>query len=254
MAGLLNSPKKNMAKACKLSAVAAEKGASLVLFPEGCLNGNAFTRSRQDSIPADPASFAKLQKISDKTGITICIGFTAPLEDKFNNAFAIIRPDRKILFQYKCARSSQEPEFLSAFKDAKRTVFEVDGVRTVISICCEYGLERIEESIKDASPKLILHPSAGCLRKDQVASGRSESQAARSFRKECRSGVERSAEEVRRRGIPKICANPIGFDGETFWPGNSFAVDGKGNIILWIPGENRPGQMKDSIELRIIPI
>lgn len=62
--------------------------------------------------------------------------------------------------------------------------------------------------------------------------------------------IDRTAEEVARREIPKISANPVGFDGEIFWPGNSFAIDGKGRLILWMPGENRPEQMKDAVMLR----
>ena len=135
MVGRLKKTKENMAKACTLVKDAAQKGARLVLFPEGCLNGNSFTQEKQDYMNADPSEFRMLQEMADRYNITVCIGFTAPLADKFNNAFAIIRPENGILFQFKCARSNQEPEFLASYEDEKRTIFEVDGVRTVIVIC-----------------------------------------------------------------------------------------------------------------------
>lgn len=254
MVGRLKSPVENMTLACALSKKAASKGASLVLFPEGCLNGNAFSREKQDFLNADPREFSVLQEIADRSNMTVCIGFTAPLKDKFNNAFAIIRPEKELLFQFKCARSDGEPEFLAVYGDEKRIVFEVDGVRTVISICSELGCERIEKSIREAAPELLLHPSAGRLMEEQVASVDSDEQKTEAFKKECLSVILRTVEDVKCRAMPKICANPIGFDGETFWPGNSFAIDASGKIVLWMEGENNPDRMEAKVEVKNIRI
>lgn len=35
----------------------------------------------------------------------------------------------------------------------------------------------------------------------------------------------------------------LGFDGETWWPGNGYAVSAKGEILAWVKGENRPDRM-----------
>ncbi len=254
MVGRLNNIKENMTTACSLCKKAARKGAKLILFPEGSINGNAFAIEHQDFLPTDPLEFSIFQDIADSCDITVCIGFTTPLADKLNNAFAIIRPEKEILFQYKCARTGQEPEFLAPYNDATRAVFEVNGVRIVIVICCEYGLPNIEKMIGSAAPDLLLHPSAGCLREDQVASGGNHEQKTEAFKKECLSVIKSAAAEVKRRGIPKICSNPVGFDGERFWPGNSFAIDKNGEIVLWMKGENSPDRMKNKVEFKNIPI
>jgi predicted amidohydrolase len=62
----------------------------------------------------------------------------------------------------------------------------------------------------------------------------------------CRQIVTRSAAEVRHRGIPKAAANPIGFDGAAWWPGNSFVIDARGRVVCWLKGENRPARMQAS--------
>ena len=71
-----------------------------------------------------------------------------------------------------------------------------------------------------------------------------EAKAVASFSEECRGVVEKAAQQARLTGMPKAGANPLGFDGETWWPGNSYAVDARGEVVLWLPGENRPERMR----------
>ncbi len=234
--GKLGSTRENMAVACRVSRKAAKSGARLILFSEGALNGNALTIEKQDFLPAEPESFISLQNVADETGIVICIGFTAPLEDKLNNAFAILRPHEKILFQYKCARMNLEPTFLTAYSNAARIVFDVDDVRIVICICCEYGQPKIEKAIEIAEPDLILHPSAG-YEKDGQPDSNLTAKAKQALFRSFRSCVFGAAAEIAERGIPKVSANPRGFDGELWWPGNSYVLSGDGEILLWIEGE-----------------
>lgn len=255
-AGRLNAWQENMQEVASLSEEAARQGARLILFPEGAITGNAFhDRRRQDAIPASTVSFAPLTTVAVRRGITICAGFTTPLQDKLNNVFAIVQPDGNIWFQHKCFRSSTEPEFLIAWTDPRRTVFDVDGVRVVISICSEYGVPAIEAAVRTVAPDIILHPSAGCLMHDQLASNEVEAVGpAREFPTLARTGVESSVREVAARGIPKVSANPVGFDGETYWPGNSFIIGSDGQILLWLRAENNPARMHSSVGVTDVPV
>jgi len=234
--GKLGATSENMATACRVSRAAAQGGAKLILFPEGALNGNALTREKQDFLLAEPESFTSMQNVSDETGITICIGFTAPLEDKLNNAFVIIRPQEKLIFQYKCAKSNMEPDFLMAYPNATRMSFDINGTRIVLCICCEYGRPQIENAIAVADPDLILHPSAG-YEKDGQPDSKLTTEATQALFQNFQSCVVGAAADIAERGIPKVSANPLGFDGELWWPGNSYALSGDGEILLWMKGE-----------------
>ena len=236
-----------------MSEEAAAAGARLVLFPEGCLNGNAMRREQQDSMLLEPAAFASLQATANKDDIVICVGFTVPVSDKMNNAFAIIQPAKPLLIQYKCWRSRLEPEFLMAWPDATRTVFEVDGVRCVISICCEYGMEWIDKAVHASDPDMILNPSAGSIKPDQVQFGEPTA-ATDQFRKDCSMFMDRAVESVKKTGLVKVSTNPLGFDGETWWPGNSYIVGGDGSVLVWRKGENRPEHMGPTVDVVSVPL
>ena len=246
MAGTLGDTPGNIALACKLSLSAAERGARIILFPEGCLNGNAFRRDRQESMPISAAAFAKLQSVADAHDIVICVGFTTPVAGGLNNAHAVLTPKSKLRVQYKCARSPQEPEFLVAWPDITRTTFQIDGIRVAISICVENGLPHIDAAVADVAPDLLLFPSGGCMQPDEVVHGE-PTQKTEAFLNGCAAIVANAAVAAGRDTLCRLCANPLGFDGETWWPGNSFALNADGKITLWMKAENRPEFMTPSV-------
>ena len=235
IAGKLGETRDNLQIASRVSRNAARDGARLIVFAEGFLSGNAFLREKQDFLPAEIESFELLQDVSDKENITICIGFTAPLKGGFNNAFAIIQPNKEVVIQYKCTRSPMEPEFLVVYDDVSRKEFDVDGINVVISICSESADQRVEDAITLSNPDLILHPSAGYEEEHQP--NKSLSLSLKCEREKFLSFVDAGAEKAAKRGIAEISANPLGFDGDIWWPGNSFAVSKNGDVLLWMKGE-----------------
>jgi len=52
---------------------------------------------------------------------------------------------------------------------------------------------------------------------------------------------------VREWSIPKISANPVGFNGQVHRPGNSDIVDETGRILTSLPGDNRPTAMPSGV-------
>jgi predicted amidohydrolase len=240
--GPLDNPRANMDEACRLARSAAENKARLLLLPEGCLTGNALSSAnRQPAMALEPALFEPLTAIARNAGMTICAGFATPFDGAFNVVQAILRPDGSVHFQRKGFRARSEPAFIKAWPDPARTPFVVDGVTVVITICSEFGEAAIMHEVHRHKPGLILHPSAGKMQNADVWSPATMSTTpVRDFRKNCRTIVEKSAAHNTTLGIPRVAANPVGFDGETWWPGNGYAVGGNGEILCWVEGENRP--------------
>jgi predicted amidohydrolase len=246
----------NTEEVIRLSRAAAEQGAELVLFPEGCLTGNALRDiSRQALLPAEPSAFTALRQTAVGQGIAICAGFAAPVAGSANIVHAIALPDGQVLFQRKAFRTAQEAAFLIPWPDPARTVFAVQGVRAVVVICSEYGAPAVERELAAVRPDLILHPSAGRMTEAHILRpGVDRSTAAAGMAAECRAVIEGASKEVAQRGIPKLGANPLGFDGETWWPGNSFIIEGDGRVAAWLPGENDPARMAPAIAVAEVTI
>ncbi len=243
--GPLDKPEDNMAEACRLARDAAAAGARLLLLPEGCLTGNALTDpARQAALPAEPGAFAPLSRIARQTGITLCAGFTTRVDGGFTVAHAILLPDGAVRFQHKAFRASGEPKHLKAWPDPARAPFTVDGRTVIIAICSEFGPGVIMDEVLRCKPDLILHPSAGRMKEEEVwQAGRDQDPPVRNFLSNCRTVVEKAAQNPLAAGIPRLSANPVGFDGETWWPGNAYALSGAGAILAWVEGENRPEKM-----------
>jgi predicted amidohydrolase len=255
MTARLHDTQNNVTEACRLSAEAAAQGARLILLPEGCLTGNAILDpSRQATLPLEPPPFAAIQAVADESGITICPGFVAPEGELFNLVQAIIRPHEAILFQRKATRYGGEPEFLTAWPDATRQCFEVEGVRVAVVICSEWGAAPVEASLTKAAPQILLHSSAGKLQRHELVAEDAAEATIEAFHEEQRKVVEIAATDVAHRGIPKLAANPIGFDGEEWWPGNSYVIDGNGSILLNLRAEGRPSDMTASVGAVDLPI
>jgi len=255
MVSRLQDAEANLQEACRLSRDAAVQGARLLLLPEGCLTGNALSgRAQQATLPLTASAVAPLQAVADETGITICAGLATPFGEQVNIVHAIVRPHAPPLFQRKAFRASSEPAFLAPWPDPARVLFTVDGVRIAILICSEAGADAPREAALQARPDLVLHPSAGCLRPDQVARGEDDAERIEAFRREYRGVVERTGEQVRAWGVPKASANPIGHDGETWWPGNSFVLDARGAVCAWLHGENLPARMAPAVGVADLPL
>ncbi len=253
----LNDTGGNIERACEASRWAAEDGARLILLPEGCLTGNALRDPAcQQVIDPGPESLAALIATADRHNIAICAGFAIRAgTDLFTLVHAAILPGQRVLLQHKAYRASTEPPFLTPWPDPQRVVFSIDGIRIVIAICSELGTPAVNAAMADAAPHLVLHPSAGKM-PDQQVSGcpLAEPEAVAAFAGECRGVVERAAQKIKASGLPRLASNPVGFDGETWWPGNSYAVTASGEIALWLPGENHADRMVTRVGTVDLPV
>lgn len=249
MVCLLHDNAANIRTACDLSREAARQGARLIVLPEGCLTGNALTGPGQQAVlPVEPGAFADLARVATAGNIVICAGFIAAFGEKFNTVHAIVEPGGSVRFQRKAFRAKTEPPFIAAWPDPARVVFAVDGIRMTLAICSEFGAPGVREAMEAAPVDLVLHPSAGSMKPEQVWPEGTEATPARlAFDADCHDIVTRAAAGIKSAGVPRMGSNPVGFDGETWWPGNSYAVDARGTVALWMKGENRPARMVSTV-------
>ena len=244
---LLLKVEDNFASACRLATTAAEQQVRLILFPEGCLTGNAISaKDKQATIRKDDPRFQQLQDIADNWQITICIGFAMEYHDLVNLVQAVIRPSQQPLFQHKSARVAGEPEFLVAWPDNRREIFSVDDMTVAIQICSEGGTPEVREQIEQIKPDILLYPSAGRLRQDELLNDDDEIEAEK-LHLDYRCKLRQRHSDYRAQGMIQLIANPVGFDGENWWPGNSFIVDKNGDVGALLAGEHRPGHMSPAV-------
>jgi predicted amidohydrolase len=254
MTGLLQNTDANITTACLLSTQAACLGARLIVLPEGCLTGNALSRpDQQATLPVEPDAFTQLRATAMAEDIVISAGFVTRCDEKFNVVQANILPDGQVLFQRKAARATTEPPFLVPWHDSTRVAFTVDGVRIVVVICSEMGSPAVHYAVTAAAPHLVLHTSAGRIKEGQHCECYQDGEGRRVW-ESMRRVVERGAKATAAHGIPRVGANPIGFDGETYWPGNSFGVDAHGVIRLWMPGTHLITEMRPSVAIAEFPV
>jgi predicted amidohydrolase len=251
----LDRPGDNMPEACSLARQAAAGGARLLILPEGCLTGNALSRAeRQPSMPAEPGALEPLTAIAWETGLTICAGFATPFDGMFNLVHAVIPPEGPVLFQHKAARASTEPPFIKAWPDPVRVPFVVDGMTVVIAICSEFANSAVMAEVRRCKPDLLLHPSAGSMKPEEVWTPASAgTPPVLEFRTKSRRVVDRAAAGNIEMGIPRAGANPVGFDGETWWPGNCYALGSGTEVLCWVEGENRPEHQVSRLGFADIP-
>lgn len=248
MPGVLNDTQANLHQACMLAVQAAADGARLLLLPEGCLTGNALSvPERQEALPLDPAAFTVLQAVADAARMTICAGFHTRVDGKFNAVHAILQPCVSPKFQRKAARAESEPVFLTPWPDPERVVFEVDGVRVAIVICSEMGQSAVMGCVGAKRPDLLLHPSAGREPQDALWRAAPSMDVREGFRRKTEAIVSAACRRVKEERTARVCANPVGFDGETYWPGNSYGISADGSVALHLAAENDPMKMNPGV-------
>lgn len=255
MPALLHKTPTNIKMAVSLAERAAENGARLLLLPESCLTGYAIDEQAEQAVlEPTAAAFAELTAVARQQDITICAGFASAYADGINVAHAIIQPNGSVIVQRKSTRAATEPEFYRTWPDPARTVFEVDGIRIVVVICSEMGDLAVANAVIRSEAQLILHPSAGVLREDEIRHSPITEKEKKSDLQGMLQVVERAAEQVATTGRPRLAANPIGFDGSHYWPGNSYAIEGNGAIRIWLHGTCVPDEMQPAIGVEEINI
>ncbi len=248
MPGILHDIPANFACAAELSRAAAAAGAKVIILPEACLTGYAMREAADQALlPLEAAAFKPLTAVAADTGITICAGFVTAFEDGVNCCHAIIEPSGPVRFQRKAGRASSEPAFYRKVHDPRREMLEIDGIRLAVIICCEWGSPAVMDAAKAAGAQLLLHPSAGSIPAAEVLFSDPGPEKLAEVSRGMRKVVDGAAAGIGKHGLPKVGANPIGFDGQTYWPGNSYAINADGSVPMWLEGTHLVAAMHPRI-------
>lgn len=228
----------NLDVAARLCAQASTRRADLILFPEchatGCSYRDTGSLVRRTAQPADGRIGLRLRSLAKQFSMAVCCGTFERCAGKIYNTQLVAFPDGRLEGQRKGAPSPPEKSVIAC--QAKRQCFEWNGVRFAILICHDLTLPDFRKQLDKLKIDLLLHPSAG-----KICGTASEERLL------AQSALERGQALACKLGVAYAVANPIGFSGEDYYPGNSWLINSQGRIRVRLPATTALGQMKDAV-------
>lgn len=239
----------NLEKVRAWTAIAAERGAQLALFPECCLTGYWFLRKLgRDSLealaepaPEGPSSQALLE-LSRKLNIIVGAGFLERAGDRIFNAYAVALPDGGFHVHRKIhAFISEHISSGSAF-----TVFDAPMGRLAVLTCYDNNLiENVRiVALMGADVLLAPHQTGGCASSNPHKMGLVDRRLWDS-RESDPAAIEEELRGPKGRGwlmrwLPSrahdnglflVFSNGIGVDDDEIRTGNAMILDPYGRIL-----------------------
>ena len=220
-------------------AQAQAQGADLILFPECHASGYSYRDlAALTAATADPLSgriARRLSELAQRHDLVVCCGMFEREGDLIFNTHVVAFPDGRLDRQRKGITEGIESVVISL--DRTRRVFEWNGLRFGILICADSALQDHPEQFSALQVTLLLHPCAG-----RILSIGPDAQAA--LQKEADAGFQTGCTLAQTLDVTYAAANPIGFSGEDYYPGNSWIVRPDGRharlIATSLPGEMLP--------------
>jgi predicted amidohydrolase len=182
--------------------------------------------------PFDGAIGRRLCLLAKEFALVVCCGTIERDQGRFYNTHLVAFPDGRLERQRKGELNQLEQTVFSA--EARRCAFEWNGLRFGILVCADLALRNCAEEFRALGVRLVLNPSAGRL---DETSGDADHMLP----------VKHGQELARKLNIAYAVANPVGFSGEDFYPGNSWIMNNKGEPLVHLPAITNPKQMKDSV-------
>lgn len=229
----------NLARMEPMIAEAAAGGARLVLFAECGVTG--YRPGSPALVPGD-GNWERLREMARRHAIVIVPGFFEREGSKIRNSQGAFFPDGAVVVQRKTRLSPVEealPEFVPG--PAKRTLFEIDGVRCAIAICADDGIPGLRDDLAREGVQLLLLPTAGCGPRElgfTQASLDDPEVFDRYLEKEESVIFSRDViRQCRAYRMALACCNQMADNGvDYFHPGHSMIVDASGGLAALIPG------------------
>lgn len=237
----------NLDVADALCQQAAEKDADLILFPETQATGYSY-RDLRALVEATAEGMSggivrRYGEMAIKHRLAVCGGMFERERDLFFNTQVVAFPDGRIEKQRKGVSACSEMGIIAL--DPIRRVFEWSGCRFGILVCADNALIDAAQQFAALDISLLLHPCAG-----RIVSSGVEAQAATREEADVAYGVGLSLAE--KLDVIYAAANPIGFSGEDFYPGNSWIIDPAGPGLR-SPATALPSEMTSSLISYALP-
>lgn len=231
----------NLLLAEEMCGEAERQGADLILFPEAHATGYSYrdirTLAEAVAEPLTGSVAMRLSAAAQAHNLVVCCGMFEREGDRIFNTHLVAFPDGRVSGQRKGIPSPAEKGVLSL--DPARRAFEWAGVSFGILVCADSDLADAEEQFSALGISLLLHPSAGrILRTGAEAHAEAASEAETCFA----AGLA----TARRLDLHYAAANPIGFSGEDFYPGNSWITHPDGQSVR-LGFTARPEEMHSSL-------
>jgi predicted amidohydrolase len=250
----------NFRKVERFAGKAAERGASMVLFPECCLTGYWFLRrltvlqlrELAEPVPEGPSS-TRLLDLSAKRGVTVGAGLVeAAGGDVFHNTYVVAMPDGRLV-RHRKLHAFEHPAIHAG---GEHTVFDTpQGCRAALLICYDNNIvENVRiAALRGAEVLLAPHQTGGCRTTNPHLMGLigrriwDERQAdpvaiERELRGEKGRGwlMRWLPSRAHDNGVFLVFSNGVGVDDDEIRTGNAMILDPYGRILAetWKAGDD----------------
>lgn len=144
---------------------AAAVGAEVILFAEGVLQGYDYDMDRalveRLAVTADDPDCTRLVRLASRYRIAIMAGFLERDGNAFYNSVLVARTNGNRQVQRKHGLTPGELKAGLTAGPRERTVFEFNGVRCVIIICADGGIEGLPGHLKELGAEYRFCPTGG---------------------------------------------------------------------------------------------
>ena len=227
----------NLGAVARLVAQAADQHARFILFPEDALTGYPAERgsATRVALAGDGPEIAQLAGLSRKHNLTIAAGFIERHGDLFHSSTAIIQPDgqRSIIRKRSVDARDQAIGLVASHPD--NPDFVIANRPAAMCICMD-GTDNFFTAAQSRGIQIILHPSGGACTTAVHASDAQANDVDARERANCRQCVQAAQQRAQSLNVTYCVANPVGFDGDRGYPGNSFIIRSTGEVAIVAEG------------------
>lgn len=160
-----NGPKDTLRRIDRQARAAALVGAEVILFSECVLQGYDYDITNEMlqrvAVPVTGPECDRIVAMAKRYGIAIMAGFFERDGEACYNSVLVARPDGTRQVERKHNLTPGEIKAKVAPGRRERTVFEFNGVRCVILICADGGIEKIADHLRELGADYRFCPTGG---------------------------------------------------------------------------------------------
>ena len=215
-----------LAAASDFAAQAEAKGASLLVFPEGFLQGYLTQEApaRRNALDLASPAFADVLERFPKTGPMIVMGMIEVENGRLYNT-AVVVQGRALIGRYRKAHLMGGERIFDAGLESR--IFEADGLRFGVNICYDMNFPEAARQVADLGASLIAGPANNMMQRETAEVWKDRHNPAR-------------GERCRETGLWLVSADVVGArDGKISW-GPTAVLNPSGEVEAQLPLE-QPG-------------
>lgn len=146
-------------------AAASAVGVEVLLFAEGALHGYDYGMTAESiravAEPVDGPHCRRIAELADRYRITSLVGFFEKHGDRFYNSVLVAEPGKACWAGRKHVLTKGETAAGLSAGPRRRPVVELNGVRCVLIICADGGIDGLHEELRAEGVDYRLCPTGG---------------------------------------------------------------------------------------------